>query len=74
MAGTNSQLGHEEYVRPIISAAIAPTASWPAAPILKRPARKAIATERLVKMSGVTLTSVFEKFIPVPNEPEKRVL
>src|SRR6266568_1539771 len=74
ITGMSIQLGHEEYVRPIISATIAPTANWPADPMLKRPARKAMATERLAKMSGDTLTSVFEKFTEVPKEPVKRVV
>src|SRR6266852_4306298 len=74
IVGISAQLGHEVNVRPTMSAAIAPTANWPAAPILKRPARKAIATERLVKMSGVALTRVLEKFSEVPKEPVKRVV
>src|SRR5712692_3031637 len=72
IVGINTQLGHEVNVRPTTSAAIAPTANWPAAPMLKRPARKAIATEILAKMSGETLTRVSEIFDREPYEPVKR--
>src|SRR5574340_1072683 len=72
IVGINIQLGHDVNFRPMISAAIAPTANCPAAPILKRPARKAIATEILAKMSGDTLTNVSEILERDPYEPVKR--
>jgi hypothetical protein len=39
--------------------------------MLKRPARKAIATEILAKMSGVTITRVSERLESDPYEPVK---
>src|SRR5713101_4341404 len=72
IVGIRARLGHEVNVRPTISAAIAPPATWPAAPMLKRPARKAIATEILAKMSGETCTIVSEILAKDPYEPVKR--
>jgi hypothetical protein len=47
---------------PASAVANAPTASWPSAPMLKSPARKASATDSPVRSSGVALNSTW----PIP--------
>ena len=47
---------------PTHTATIVPTVYWPWPPMLKRPQRNANATERPVRMSGVTRSSVCCRF------------
>ena len=55
---TCSGPGRPENQIPNCTAVIAPTVYWPLPPMLKRPQRKAKATARPVRISGVTMIRV----------------
>ncbi len=52
-SGTSSQAGRPAPAIPTQAVAKVAAISWPSAPMLKRPQRKARATARPVQMSGV---------------------
>ncbi len=60
MAGTCRKPGHPEAV-PIHPAAIAPTTSWPSAPMFQKPARNATSTASPVKRSGTAFVQTVRK-------------
>ena len=55
-------------VKPTQPAHVAPITSWPAAPMLNSPARKATATDRPVSASGVASTSVRPRAREEPSD------
>ncbi len=69
-SGRCTTAGSEKW-KPTHAAQVAPIISWPAAPMLKRPARKARATERPAKMSGVASTSVRLMASTLPSDDSK---
>ncbi len=48
---------------------IAPQINWPSAPMFQKRSRKAIATPRPVRVSGIAFTSVSVKPAQLPNAP-----
>ena len=59
---------------PTVTEQTVPIINWPEAPMLKRPALNATATERPVKIAGVILRTVVAQARPVPKAPLKRPL
>ena len=51
--------------KPIQPAIMAPPMNWPVAPMLNMPARKASATARPARMSGVALTVVSDRGLKI---------
>lgn len=52
---------------PTATAKTDPITNWPDAPMLKKPALKATATERPVSNKGTVLRTVVESTHPLPN-------
>src|SRR5690242_3825804 len=64
--------GGRSQVKPTYPAKIAPMISWPWAPMLNSPARKASVTPRPAQMSGAERLSVDEMALAEPIEPLMR--
>ncbi len=64
--------GRPVNVKPARTASMPPMSSWPSPPMLNRPARKARATARPVKISGVASVRVWEMARSDPTDPCRR--